>query len=356
MTGFALVPVLSSESRPLETQPFPDAAEYADAAYQLARGNGYVTYVHNQENRPPRYPPGFSLALTPFVAFAGPYPASVQMAVKVFAALYVLAAVFSAWALGGPLAAALTATLVGVSPLAQVSASLILSDAFAAALTVFMIVLLHRPSARRVSLAGALTGALLVVRLSAVVNLMALILSLPPRYWRRVVGFSLPAIIGLGLYHWRTFGSPFRTGYGYWLPDQRNFHWIPALASPPKPPFTDGPWVVGDAMNGALLHWICPCPEGGPQAAFPNAFFYPLVLLGLFWIFAPPLTTLPGLWGAWTRRREAVGAFTLWLTVLSLSMYAFYFYQGARFMAGPATLLVIFTAASIAGWAEKKWQ
>jgi hypothetical protein len=101
-TGLTLLQVMDTRSRPMSGQPFPDAAEYADAARQLTALNGFVTYVHDDTPRPPRYPPGFSLALTPFVALGGEPPSGAQLGAKVFAACYVLAAVLAAWSLGGP--------------------------------------------------------------------------------------------------------------------------------------------------------------------------------------------------------------------------------------------------------------
>jgi hypothetical protein len=80
---------------------------------------------------------------------------------------------------------------------------------------------------------------------------------------------------------------------------------------------------------------------------------YPLVLLGLFWIFVPPLTTLPGLVEVWRRRHEPGAAYALWLTVLTVVFHLFYWYLAARFMAAPATLLAIYTGAYVARRAER---
>ena len=52
---------------------------------------------------------------------------------------YVLVAVVAAWVLGGPIAGVLAALLVGISPFARDAAGLVLSDAFIATLTVFML-------------------------------------------------------------------------------------------------------------------------------------------------------------------------------------------------------------------------
>jgi hypothetical protein len=84
-----------------------------------------------------------------------------------------------------------------------------------------------------------------------------------------------------------------------------------------------------------------------------NLFFYPSVLLGLFWIFVPPLLPVIGLLYGWENRRELAVRFTGWLTAFSLLLFTFYFYQGARFMAAPATLLGVFASAKLAGWIQR---
>src|SRR4029450_9729258 len=75
----------------------------------------------------------------------------------------------------------------------------------------------------------------------------------------------------------------------------------------------DGPWIVADVLGGLFLRWVCPCGEGGPQAAMSNLSFYPAVLLGLFWIFVPPLLPIIGLLYAWENRAAVSVRFTFWL-------------------------------------------
>jgi hypothetical protein len=343
---WALVPVLTSLPTPLEQQPFPDSAEYADAAYQVAHGNGYVTYVHGNGPEPPRYPPGFSLALTPFAAL-GDYPANVGMGERTFAVLYVVVTAAVAWGMAGPRASALTTVLIGSSPFAIVASRLVLSDALAASLTVPLLLLVRCAGTRRAALAGGLASLLVTIRLSAGLALPALLLAVPARTRWALLAAAAPLLLALGLFQWHTFGSPFRTGYDYWLPGARNFDLANATASPP---FGDGPWVVPDRLDGSLLQWICPCPTGGPQATAPDVLLYPAVLLGLFWTFTPPLVTLVGLAYLWSRRQVPGSRFTLAFVALSLAFYCVYFYQGTRFMAAPATLLAIYSGVGLAHW------
>lgn len=350
-TAFTIVSVLAVEPRPFKDQPFPDAHENADAAWQLVNGRGFVTYVHENQPRPPRAPPGFAIALAPFAAINNNYLSNIQTGAKIFAALYVLIAVIVAGRIGGPIAAALTALLIGLSPFARVAASLVMSDALGAAGTTLFIWLLYRPSKLLISLAGGLAGALVAIRLPLAINLIALMIVLPVRSKIRALAFASPPLAALGLYNWVTFGSPLRTGYSYWLPDLKSFAWSYAFASPPR---GDGPWIVADTLHGLLMRWVCPCPVGGPQATIANIFFYPTVLLGFFWTFAPPLITLFGFFYLWKQRREVTASFTLSVVGLSLLLFTFYFHQGTRFMAAPATLLLVFSAIHLAQWLEPR--
>jgi hypothetical protein len=97
---------------------------------------------------------------------------------------------------------------------------------------------------------------------------------------------------------------------------------------------------------------MCPCGDGGAQAALSNLVFYPSVLLGLFWIFAPPPVLILGFVRLWEIRHELAARFVAWLIGLNLLFFLFYFWQGARFMAAPATLLGIFGVVKLTNWIE----
>src|SRR5262249_39383150 len=144
VTGSVVYVVLTTDPRPLDQQPFPDSAEYADAARHLVAGDGFVTSVHNDTPRPPRYPPGFSLVLAPFAALGGSYPASVLAATPWLGVAFVVAAALTGWLLGGPIAAGLAVAVIGTAPFSIESGSLVLSDAFAATVTMLAAGLLQR--------------------------------------------------------------------------------------------------------------------------------------------------------------------------------------------------------------------
>ena len=341
--AWALAPVLTVQSVPLEGQPWPDSFEYADAAQQMAHGNGYVTYVHGDGPVPPRYPPGFSLSLAPFAAFGG-FPDNVQLGVRAFALLYVVLAVAVAWRLGGWSAASFAAILIGSSPFASVSGSLVLSDAFAAGLSLPLVLLVRSASPKLAAVAGVLTGVLTTIRLSSGLALPALLVGARGRSRWTILAGAAPLVLGLGIFQWLNFGSPLRTGYDYWLPGAKYFD-LALLTSTRD--FVDGPWLVPDRLGGRLMEWVCPCADGGPQATAANIVLYPAVLLGLFWTFAPPLVGVVGLFYLWRRRQDPDARFTFALTLLTVGFYCVYFYQGTRFVAAPATLLAIYGAVGI---------
>lgn len=347
-----LIDVERAPERPLAQQPFPDAAEYANSARSLAHDKGFYTFIYNGQIQPPRYPPGYPMALSPFAA-VGSYPRDVQRGAKFWAMVYVLVAVVAAWTLAGPLAGAIAALFIGFSPFARDSAGLVLSDAFIAMLTVLMLPLLRHATRSGARLAGAASGLATIVRLTAGVNLIGLLVALPRQRWKTVVLFALPAPVGLGLLQWLMFGSPLTTGYSYWGVAS---HFFSLSYATGDSVIREGPFIFPDHLNGELLNFVCPCQIGGPQNSMSNLTFYPALLAGLFWVFSPPLIPLLGLVYAWRRRSEAIGRFTLTVTGLSFLVLLFYHFQGTRFVAAPATLLVVLASVWLAELANRLWQ
>ncbi len=103
------------------------------------------------------------------------------------------------------------------------------------------------------------------------------------------------------------------------------------------------------------LEQVCGCGVEGADASPANLPFYPLVLAGVIWIFSPPLVPLVGLVYAWRRRRDPVGRYALVVTGLSLLLFWCYRFQGARFVAGPATVLTVLASVALAAGAGKVW-
>jgi hypothetical protein len=213
-----------------------------------------------------------------------------------------------------------------------------------------MLPLVNNPSRRRARLAGLATGLATIVRVTAALNFLALLVALPKRLYRYMLLWGIPLLIGLGALQWILFGSPFRTGYDYWGVSSHFFS-LSYIAG--KSVIREGPWILPDRLNGGLLKWVCPCQVGGPQASLPNLTFYPLLLGGVFWVFAPPFVPLLGLLYAWQRRRDPVGRYSLVVVVVSLLLFLVYHYQGTRYMAAPATILLVLASVWIADLAGR---
>jgi hypothetical protein len=75
----------------------------------------------------------------------------------------------------------------------------------------------------------------------------------------------------------------------------------------------------------------------------------------MFWMYSPPFIPLLGLLYAWRHRRDAIGRYALLMTALTLALFDVYFYQAARFMAGPATILTVLAGVWLAEVAGKIW-
>lgn len=338
----AALPLALAKATPMREQPFPDSQEYADASNQLAHGRGYVTYVHGPKAQPPRYPPGYSVALLPFSRWGPAYPKGAELGAKVIVLALLLTVWATAWLLGGPIAAGFAAGLAVTSTFWPSMAHLVLSDPLAAILVVLSVALVSRPEPKRAAIAGALAGASVVVRIANVVTLASLVALLAGRRLRLAAGVAaLPFVIALLAYQWHAFGQPFRTGYDYYLPGLKEFTPHYAWSHPLG---RDGANVTGDRLNGRLMSWACPCPRDGPMAAVDNAVFYPALVLGFFWMYTPPLISLLGFAELYRRRKATVARYAAAIIVTNVLLYTFYFHQAARFMAPVGALLIVFSS------------
>jgi hypothetical protein len=81
--------------------------------------------------------------------------------------------------------------------------------------------------------------------------------------------------------------------------------------------------------------------------------FYPALLLGLFWVFTPPLVPLAAAgYSLRQRRRESV-RYLLCLVAANLLLVLPYFYTAARLVTPAASALLVLAAAGLAGLAPR---
>ena len=204
-------------SRRLADQPFPDAQEVTEVTWRMVHGQGYTITLHGTGPLPPRYAPGYPIALAPFALVGREFPGRIPRGAAFYAALYVVAVCLAAWTMGGPAAGALAALVVGISPFAREMARMVMSDAFAAALTMLLIPLLHKPTRNRALWAGLLAGSLVAVRLPMVLNLAALVVALPRSLWSRAILAATIPLAAYAAFNHFTYGGPFTTGYHHWV-------------------------------------------------------------------------------------------------------------------------------------------
>ena len=340
----------------LTHQPFPDAHEYLDAANRLAHGQGYTTtvkdnayssHVHQAVN-PPRFPPGMSLVLAPF-ALVGQFPENVEFGSRLIDVALVIAVGWAAFSLSGWYAALLATIVTSTSDFVLVQTRIVMSDVLAALLTVLCIPLMRCRAPWTVYLLGLVAGFGCVVREAGIVVPVALVIVLTGWDRLRVALAALVPVVGLLAYNWSTFGSPMRTGYGYWLGSFPEYSLSYIWKHPWVPGGEDGFYVT--ALNIAL-HPVAFGPSG-PYDVLPNAIFYPMLIAGFSAVFGPPLLTLVGLVAAAWKWRWPAARFTLFVVVVTTIAYMANVTQDVRFMATPAFLLVAWGTAALVAAARR---
>jgi hypothetical protein len=352
-----VVSLLSKNPKPIESQPFPDSAEYVDVALQISNGHGFKTSIDEQKPateqtnkvlRPSRYPPGFPLVLSLFTNVSRSQTEGIQIGSKMVGIFLLVAMFIASWLMSGPMAALLVALLGIYSPFVGGAGKLVMSDALGAAIVVIILIFfllgdrypkfLHSTGVA----IGFLSGYAVLVRLSAVVVLLAaLICSLKRRTFIVTALAALPGLMFLAVYQWTEFGNPFFTGYDYYLPNLKEF----AMQYVNKPDlFGEKGYIFADRLNGSLMRWTCPCPVAGPTGHSPNWFFYPSLLGGFFWIYAPPGLGVLGLYAMFRGKSLSHGLFAIVVSVGTVTLFTGYFYQGARLVAPAGVLVMIFSA------------
>ncbi len=362
--AIAVVPMWTATLVPLDQQPFPDAFAYADGGYQIANGNGFEISIddtlrrelqpHDGVRHPSRYPPGFSLALATFVRLGDNKIEDTQRGSQMIAIALIIMLLAVTWFLAGPLAASIAVLVAAWSPFALKSAQIVMSDAFGAALALMILAAVAvaraewcgtRLRTMCAAAAGLVTAYSILTRFSAGLTLICVVIAL--RRWPLIRAASLgalPVLVFLGAYQWTEFGHPLRTGYDYYFPDLKlvSVDYL-TLSDPPS----ERKFIHDDRLDGRLMTWTCPCDEYGPIGEASNIVFYPAVILGLYWIYYPPLFSLFGLWAIWRRRSSAAAQFAALLIATNVAIASVYFYQAARLVAPAAFVLLAYSANGV---------
>ncbi|MBI4492602.1 MAG: hypothetical protein HY690_07405 [Chloroflexi bacterium] len=343
----ALLAIYAVAARPIELPPGEvpgaDGANYAYGALSLLQGQ----YLVERRGVPqmPRQSPGLSILLMPFVALGG-VDSAVWLSYGAGLALGIAAALVAA-RLGGPLAAPLAVATVLFAAAPVHFARLVMSDLPSATLAMLEVALLALGSGRVTAVgAGLLAGALVWVRPAAALLVLAgLAGATAARDWRARAAWYLvgaaPLLALLGAWQLVAFGSPLTTTYqaaGFALAGaeaDRTFFSLQYVVGPPWG--ADGPSLGGSAEAWGL----------------PSIVLYPLQLVGADAFLSLPGVGLLGLVGLlrfWGREGApgVVGRFGLVAIAATLVVYVPFFYQSARFLMLPASLLGVVAAALLA--------
>jgi hypothetical protein len=107
-----------------------------------------------------------------------------------------------------------------------------------------------------------------------------------------------------------------------------------------------------DHFQGRFEQWLCRCNKPWTESPLPNVLFYPAVILGLIWTFAPPGITLVGMRYVSRRLGYTGPGFVFWLAGANLALFVLAASQFRRFIAGPTVLLAMFGAVGLTKWLE----
>ncbi len=313
-----------------DLRPRPDALEYEEGARNLAEGRGYYL-IFDGGRYPPRYPPGFSVTMVPAMWLGGGRHGAGIWTVQAFAALGLIVAWRLAALTSGVAGALLASVMLAVSPLHVRWSQAVMSDVPAAtvvtALAVAALACLRRNAGvRGWAIVGASFGLSALLRPTIVPLVVPVAVALlvdqglTRSAWRRLA--ALVAGVGVGLlptlaYGYHQFGSPFSSGYGYWVVGQF-FAWR---------------YVVDEALSG-----------GGQS----NLRFYLRELAGLreLYPWPVPILVIGGAILGWRRGglARALVIVALGMTAVLLALYLPFFWQWNRFLL-PAVPLVLAVGA-----------
>jgi Dolichyl-phosphate-mannose-protein mannosyltransferase len=229
--------------RGLELMPWPDGLEYAASAVNLAAGRGAVLHFGGY-TYPSRYTGGYPLILEFFCRLhSGHIPIPfLSVASSILGTLSVVIVFILSLALFGRAAAAISAVLLGISPVFITYSSLVMSDVPTLFVTTVAVVMLlaatsEGPSARswlRMSmwlLFGLFAGFSTIIRPTNVTMLVGLVLCVvivplkkrDPASLLKAgiavgIGFAIPVAWQLHQNE-MNLGSAFASGYSWWVPE-----------------------------------------------------------------------------------------------------------------------------------------
>jgi len=313
-----------------DLRPWPDALEYEEAGRRLAAGEGYLIVVEGDAFRP-RYPPGLSLFLVPFLRADDQSGAGIR---GIFAAS--LMALLGTAAIGhvvGGWSGAIAATIVlALSPLHVRWSRAVMSDVPASAAVVALAAAMLM-ALRRDGGTAAWFGIGLGIGSASAIRQTVVLLALPAaallaaghRGGRRrrvlaIVAGCLAGLLPTLALNASLFGSPLRTGYDVWAP----------------------------GLHFDVTYLWAPPPHGEPRG---NLSYYLTMILGDGRAYPWPIAVLLGLSVVEGLRR---GGAARSLTILGLgyvgalvAAHGAFYWQADRFLVPAMPLLASLGAIAV---------
>ncbi len=239
-----LLMVRSGSRRGSELMPWPDGLEYAAAAVNIDNGLGPVLHFGGY-SYPSRYTEGYPLILAVVWPLTGANPARLYLATVATGLLAIGALYLLVFKMFGRLSAALSATILALSPIFLTYSTLVLSDVPTLAITLIAALAMVRAteaeygaSARDVlaqswAIFGFIAGFTVMIRPTSAVLLVGIVLCVvmvPPAgaglKIRHLLAATLAFALGFALMPaWQahenivTLGRASANGYAWWVPE-----------------------------------------------------------------------------------------------------------------------------------------
>jgi hypothetical protein len=331
--------------RGLELMPWPDGLEYAATAVNIDRGLGPVLHFGGY-SYPSRYTEGYPLILAAAYPLFGHRVERLCLATMMTGLLTIIALYLLVFRMFGRMSACAACILLALSPVFITYSTLVLSDVPTLTLTIFAALAFYEAwdshsSIVAAAVCGLLAGFTVMIRptnaaiLFGIIATMLIVRSRPSI--KMTIAFAVAFAIFPLWQAWtnaRILGSPFASGYVFWVPEVYG-----AMGKTFSARFLFGPTMPGNPWGNVISYVLTLSGLDGMlgDPGDPRYLMYP---------FAAAAFAIVGIISA-MRIRSASTLRTLWfgLSFLAalLAVYLFYFFTEIAFILPAA--FILFAAA-----------
>ena len=327
-----------------DLKPYHDAYNYTLSAYNLYHHHIYGLKLFGQYYSP-KYPYGYPLLIIPFYVIFGSQPYNAVYCSLFFSLLSIVFAYLIGKELGNKFTGLIAALFIALCPMHINFSKLVMSDTSSTFFVVFISWILlkaaHldlRKQKFPLFFLGLMTGFSVSVHLTNCLLIPPVLIALllgrksnPRSIFKKetIVLFGIIiALMPLLLYQYHTFGSPLRTGYEIWNPEQygklKSFSF--KFFTHPHHHFKKGNFIA------FLLTYT------GLENPFYPACMVPLFILAVLFIFSQRRAH---------NKQMMFLIFSSLVVSLQLVFFSFYAWQDSRFLLRGVPLLMILAAYGI---------